>query len=184
MSSHCFISISTVSFISVSLLGSYVHTETQDGKGSIDSHFAVSMRHILNYINMGSNVVSPLELYSALQSNGGVGNSVATLFDLDCGCIGRILTKYKRSFDYFTKIKSCNEIIYKDNSLLLYYYSNITPVSVNLSDISNPVGEVTYNDKSEEESEDETQDDEDSVPGVIIDELGDEHTEKRWTTLT
>ena len=61
----------------------YIHTETQDGKGSIDANFAVAMRHVLNHVNTGSNVIPPMELYTALQTNGGVGNTVAAMFDLD-----------------------------------------------------------------------------------------------------
>lgn len=64
-------------------LRSYIHTKPQDSKGSIDAHFAVAMRHVLNDVNMGSNVISPVQLFTALQSNGGVGNSVAAMFELD-----------------------------------------------------------------------------------------------------
>ena len=81
------------------------------------------------------------------------------------------MSKYKILFDYFSKIKRCNEIIFKGNTIFLYYYYNITPVTVNLSDISNLVGEVTDNDKVEEESDD----DEESVPDVLVDQLGDEY---------
>ena len=79
---------------------SYIHTETQDGKGSIDAHFAVSMNHVLQHLHMGSNVVSPLELFSALQSNGGVANTIVSLYDIDRQCIEKLENKYKQSFEF------------------------------------------------------------------------------------
>ena len=118
------------------------------------------------------NVVSPLELFSALQRNGGIENSVSKLYDMDNDFIGEIMTKYKRSFEYFSKIKRCNEIIFKGNILLLCYYSNITQLSVNCSDITNPVGDITENDKSV------TDNDEDSVTDILVDKLGEEYIKK------
>ena len=53
---------------------SYVHTGIQDGKGSIDAHFAMAMRHVHRYCNMGHDVVTSAELIQALHANGGVNN--------------------------------------------------------------------------------------------------------------
>lgn len=64
-------------------LRSFVHSERQNGKSSIDALFAICMRHELAYVNMGMNVISPLELYKALIMNGGVSRTVTTLFELD-----------------------------------------------------------------------------------------------------
>ena len=37
-----------------------IHAKTQDGKRPVDAQFAVAMRHVLNHVNMGSNVMSPM----------------------------------------------------------------------------------------------------------------------------
>ena len=36
-----------------------IHTETQDGKCSIDAHFVIAMRHVVRYVNSGNNVMTP-----------------------------------------------------------------------------------------------------------------------------
>ena len=58
---------------------SYIHTGVQDGKGCIDAHFSMAMHHVLMYCNMGSDVITPIELVDALNANGGVNNTVADL---------------------------------------------------------------------------------------------------------
>ena len=95
-------------------LRSYVHTETQDGKSSIDAHFAVRMRHVLAYVDMGMNVKSLLELYKALTANGGGINTVPTLFELDRNSIETLVAKYKNAFDYFSCIKRSNEVVFSE----------------------------------------------------------------------
>ena len=62
---------------------SYVHTGIQDGKGSIDAHFATAMRHVHRYCNMGHDVVTSAELIQALRANGGVNNSVAEMIGIN-----------------------------------------------------------------------------------------------------
>jgi hypothetical protein len=49
----------------------FIHTGTQDGKGSIDGYFATAMRHILQFCNIVNNVVTPEEIVTALSSNDG-----------------------------------------------------------------------------------------------------------------
>ena len=84
----------------------YIHTETQDGKGSVDAHFAVAMRHVMNHVNMGSNVISPMELCTALQSNGGVGNTVVSSFDLDRKFVDEFTNKHTTTLEFFLKNKT------------------------------------------------------------------------------
>ena len=86
-------------------LWSHVHAENQDSKSSIDAHFAVAMRHVLVHVNVGINVISPLDLHKALIANGGVMNTVLTLFELDCSYIETFASNYKNAFDYFSRIK-------------------------------------------------------------------------------
>ncbi|CAI9723444.1 Hypothetical predicted protein [Octopus vulgaris] len=60
-------------------LCTFVHTGVQDGKANIDAHFATAMRHVYMHCNMGSDVITPVELVDSLNANGGVSNTVAEL---------------------------------------------------------------------------------------------------------
>ena len=93
-------------------LQSCVHIQTQDGKSSIDVHFAVCMHHVMAYVNMQMNVISALELHKALTANRGVINTVLTLFELDHNSIKTFVAKYKNAFDYFSRIKQSNEVVF------------------------------------------------------------------------
>ena len=65
-----------------------LHSETQDGKGPVDRHFAVEMRHIAKYmsnakVNRIVRINSSCGLAYALQWNNGVRNSIVQLVELD-----------------------------------------------------------------------------------------------------
>jgi hypothetical protein len=92
---------------------------------------------------MDMNVISPVELYTALTANGGIGNTVATLFELDQTSIDVFIQRYQRAFDYCSKIKWCIEILFSRNLLAIYAYSGITPCTVDLHIPFNPVGELS-----------------------------------------
>jgi hypothetical protein len=57
----------------------YIHTETCDGKGLIDAHFAMGMRTVDNYIGTGENASGPGQVFTALTYEGGIKNSFAML---------------------------------------------------------------------------------------------------------
>jgi hypothetical protein len=63
---------------------SFIHSGIQDGKGPIDGHFAVGMKHVIRYVNGGNNVVTSLDLIDALRSNGGINNSIAEMVHVNC----------------------------------------------------------------------------------------------------
>lgn len=44
----------------------FLHTETQDGKGLIDAHFARGSQHCIMYMRTGRNISTPTELLEAL----------------------------------------------------------------------------------------------------------------------
>ena len=136
-----------------SSLKSYIHTETQDGKGSIDAHFTVAMRHVLKHVNMGSNVTSPMELCTTLQSNDGVGNTVVAVFDLDQPFIDEFFKKHIIALEFFSKIKCCNEIIYSDKSVVVCECSGVNGTKVEMDDPTNPIGELPSNAEMEEDSD-------------------------------
>jgi hypothetical protein len=61
----------------------YIHTETCDGKGLIDAHFAMGMRHVDRYIGEGNNATSPGEVFDGLVSASGVPNTLTQLVEID-----------------------------------------------------------------------------------------------------
>jgi hypothetical protein len=83
-------------------LESFVHTETQDGKCSIDGHFAVGMRVVTTRINEGYNATTPEELADALVSNDGVRNTEVILFLSNRTVVDNFLQTY------ITKKYKCN----------------------------------------------------------------------------
>jgi len=61
----------------------FIYTETQDGKCFIDAHFAIAMAHVMQYVSMDNNVITPTQLVQALNSNGGVRNTKAVLYTVN-----------------------------------------------------------------------------------------------------
>jgi hypothetical protein len=61
---------------------------------------------------MGNNVVSPRELVRALQSNGGLANTVTSLITHDRSKLEAFKKKYSRTLDAFSKIKRMNEGVF------------------------------------------------------------------------
>ena len=59
-----------------------IHSETQDGKYSINAHFAVAIAHIMQYVNEGNNVILPIQLTSVLSYNKQLNNSIAKLLSI------------------------------------------------------------------------------------------------------
>ena len=160
------------------ILRSYIHTETQDGKSSIDAHFAVCMRHVLSYVNMGMNVISPFELYKALNANGGVGNTVATLFEIDRTSIESFAQEYANAFKYMNCIKRCNEVVFGEKSLSIYIYSGISPCQIDLTDLANPRGEMSEIVEDNEEDDDNDSEEQNGVEEQNNDEVYDETGEE------
>lgn len=78
------------------ILKSYVHTETQDGKCSIDGHFAVGMRNVTTRVNEGYNASNPEELAKAVSSNQGVRNTDVILYVSNRVKVDGILMKLKK----------------------------------------------------------------------------------------
>lgn len=121
-------------------LGSFVHTETQDGKGLIDAHFAVAMALVMTFVNMGNNVISPRQLFYALQSNGGLSNTEICMFTINRDEVTKLtLHEYQDAFDQFAKIKRLNEATIEGSLLHVYDYSGIDPIIINISSLKKPV---------------------------------------------
>jgi SPX domain protein involved in polyphosphate accumulation len=65
-----------------------IHTETQDGKSLLDTHFACGTKQVVKYLKTSSaaenkRVGLPVELAKALAWNGGIQNSVVLLIEVD-----------------------------------------------------------------------------------------------------
>ncbi|CAB4066428.1 unnamed protein product [Lepeophtheirus salmonis] len=81
------------------------------------------MQHVQNYMEMGMNILSPLELYVALTTNGGVVDTVVTMFELNRASIELFMQQFSDAFRHFSRIKQCNEILFSDKSVMIYEYS-------------------------------------------------------------
>lgn len=90
-----------------------IHTETQDGKGICDSHFAIAMKHIKYFIhnfiqNRKVNIKSPRGLAKALAWNGGIHNSIVQLVETDrkfLEIMANVLSVLAKKLEtYFNKI--------------------------------------------------------------------------------
>ncbi len=62
----------------------FVHSETQDGKGPSDVHFATALRYVDKYIeSLKRDVVTPKDLCDAINHGYGLRGTVAELYDVD-----------------------------------------------------------------------------------------------------
>jgi len=91
----------------------YIHTETQDGKSSLDAHFARCGGQIMQYIAKGNDVATPRQIVAAMQDRGGLSNSSVMLVFHDRLRLGKI-------FDRVAKIaKACDKHFKRVNEVLI-----------------------------------------------------------------
>lgn len=64
-------------------IAKYIHTETQDGKGLIDAHFAKGSQHVDAFIGEGHDAATPDQVFEGLASNRGLDNSFTQLVVID-----------------------------------------------------------------------------------------------------
>ena len=160
-----------------------LHTETQDGKCSIDAHFAIAMAHVTRFVNMGHNVVTPSQLVSALNSNGGLGNTKPLLYTVDRE---KQLEFERRSAPERKRLNKCfrraNEVEFDEaaTTITAFEYSgfeastfNCTNSTANSSNIN---GENEGEPLSGSESDDEDDDDDDGAIEVYDMELAENGT--------
>ena len=90
----------------------YIHTETQDGKGLIDAHFAKGTAHVDAYLLEGNDAATPFQVAKALMENGGIQNSWTQVVKINPTKHGAFIKKLgpiirtaqsliKRSNDFF-----------------------------------------------------------------------------------
>jgi hypothetical protein len=94
-------------------ISKYIHTETQDGKGLIDAHFARGSNHVDFFIQEGQDAATPRQVYESLISNGGLSNSGAQLIGINREHLQKfedelqpLLQKFKRL------VPRANEIVF------------------------------------------------------------------------
>ena len=88
-----------------------IHSETQDGKGAVDRHFAVAMRHIRNYMrNSKQNRIVRINtakgLSFALQWNNGIQNSIVQYIEIDRDAMETYATLTKKLSNQLKKYYS------------------------------------------------------------------------------
>ena len=157
-----------------------IHSETQDGKCSIDAHFAVAMGHIMRYVNEGNNVISPVQLAYALSENAQLNNCIAELFSLDRPKVEELIVEHQFGFSACEKnIKRSNEAVfdYTENSITVFEYSNINKSKkvVSLDEEKQPGGEhdghVTDHGGEENDEHEFDVDEDDLLGGTVLDNL-------------
>lgn len=74
------------------LVSRFIHTETQDGKGVLDAHFARSMQVLRSWVREDNNCITPTQAVVGLKNNGGLPNCVVELVDHDRTAL-HLLTK-------------------------------------------------------------------------------------------
>ena len=85
---HMLFSISLMNMKHKVQITRFIHTETQDGKGLVDAHFARGTWHIKRFVktkkdNHIKKIVAPQEVARALGWNGGINNSSVMLVEID-----------------------------------------------------------------------------------------------------
>ena len=68
----------------------FIHTEPQDGKGLVDAMFSWLMRLVEQYVDMGYNVTTALQLVKALDSAQGLHNTISEVIRLDRTIAARV----------------------------------------------------------------------------------------------
>ncbi len=115
---HCKYIILALPYIGMSTgitVERYIHTETCDGKGLIDAHFAMGMRYVDMYIGEGQNAAGPGDVFNALSYDGGMPNSFAQLVQMDRAMLEAREERYADLFSRMKLIARQNEIRFAVN---------------------------------------------------------------------
>lgn len=128
-SGSLFYGIAMINQTSIIKIKKFTHTETQDGKCSIDAHFAIAMAHILKYVAMGNNCVTPTQLIVVLNSNGGLANTKAVLYTVNRDTMQTFEDSNCDILRQFKGIKRSNEIMFNLESVKFYQYSGLAQSS-------------------------------------------------------
>ena len=83
----------------------FLHTGTQDGKSSLDGHFATSTRWIREYLKEGNNALTASQLVEAMRSNGGLPNTIVELIRHDRGRLNEFLQSLNEIGSDFSKLR-------------------------------------------------------------------------------
>jgi hypothetical protein len=85
------------------------------------------MRHILQFCNMGNNVVTPEDIITALSANGGVNNSVAEMISLDRDTMFLFLKKHSHIIERLAPAKNHAEARFDIDTMTMtsFQYSGI-----------------------------------------------------------
>ena len=73
----------------------FIHTGVQDGKSSLDAHFASFARWVMEYLKEGHNALTASQLVSAMRSNGGLPNTFVGLIRHDSQPLSNVLQEIR-----------------------------------------------------------------------------------------
>ena len=92
-----------------------LHTETADGKCLIDAHFATGGEFVRSYIIERKDAATPLQVFEALGSNGGLNNSIVQLVRINRVRLKELEEEYAVLIDTVGKMwKRSNDVFFKD----------------------------------------------------------------------
>lgn len=106
-------------------LSVFIHTETHDGRGVMDAHFAVSMMFVLRLVAMGRNAVTPAQLVHLLRSNGGVEKCFPELYTMERRQISALAQRHAAALQVLSDVGRWNEARFmkgSDGSSFLHLY--------------------------------------------------------------
>lgn len=93
---------------------SYTHSETHRGKGFVDAHLAVVMRHMNRSVNEnGKDMAMPTDEISRLEWNGGIASSTAGLVNINRANVRTMAWVSAKRNGYLACIGRVNEIAYE-----------------------------------------------------------------------
>ena len=104
----------------------YINIETGTGKGMIDGNFAMMMKIVRAYVDMGFNICTPSQLVYTLNSNGGEYNCISEVIKHDHIHLNALISEHDSYIKRLKKLSGhTNELEFaRDHkSMKLWSYS-------------------------------------------------------------
>ena len=153
-------------------LRSYIHTRVQDGKGSIDAHFATAMRHIHCYCDMGADVVTPIKIVDALNANGGVNNTIAEIVGINRPAVQKFEKENHAAIREFCNIGEHMEVTFNAETNVAVVYENSNLPSTRTYSIVGNINKYESDMESNYNNSDKDEIEEEFVEDIGIEEKG------------
>jgi hypothetical protein len=155
-------------------LVNYIHTGVQDGKGTINGHFATAIAHVQQFFNTGNDILTPEDIITALRSNGGVNNSLEEMVAVNRDAMKKFVALYGPLIKRLINTKKDFEVQYDNisESLASFEYSGVgrgetVSLSPAVEEIINPIDVINEADTNRCPSEDDGDDGDDSDDDMV-----------------